>query len=194
MDETKNLTAIQTIQDLYQFLAQRYILEKTGLERIDIRMSEYEIPFLPLPEEKQDTYQKKDFMGLRYIYMRNDVHMERLTADQAALLEKALNNPEEEKAIKPAMNLVRDTFRHILAFSDTPDINVELFPSISGEGNVPGDAIVFVIASEQDYDGCGNIRDWEKETRKKNVLYSLKKQLEPICEKILQIPVRVLII
>lgn len=193
MNEWKELTSVQSAQDLYRFLAQRYILEKTKLDRIDRRMKEYEIPFLPRPAEERDKYQVQDFMQLQYIYMRNDVHIERLSEEQVEILEKARNHLTDETAVVKAMTLVQDTYRKVLAFSDASDAEFELFPSTFGEGNVPGNAIVFIIAAAPDYDELGNIKDWEKERRKNNVLSSLKTQLEPICEKALQTPVRFII-
>lgn len=193
MNEWKGLKSVQSAQELYQFLAQRYILEKTKLDRIDTRMKEYEIPFIPYPAEEKDSYQVHDFMQLQYIYMRNDIHMERLSKEQIELLEEAKNNMTEEHIMMKAMRLVQETYRMVLAFSNIPNINVELFPTMSGEGNVPGDAIVFVIAAIPDYDGLGNIKDWEKERKKENILSSLKSQLEPICERALQMPVRFII-
>lgn len=194
MKDWKELTEVQNAQDMYRFLAQRYILEKTKLDRIDKRMREYEVPFIPYPAEKKNKYQAQDFMQLQYIYMRNDIHMERLSEEQIAVFEEAKNNVTGEEVIVKAMSLVQDTYREVLAFTDTSDIEVELFPSISGEGNVPGNAIVFMIATIPDYDGLGNVRDWEKERRKNHVLYSLKVQLEPICEETLQTPVRFIIV
>lgn len=194
MNDWKELENIQNEQDIYRFLAQRYILEKTRLDRIDMRMKEYEIPFIPYPVEERDIYQKQDFMKLRYIYMRNEVHMERLTPEQIEVFETAKNHITEETAIVKAMTLVQNTYREVLSFSDMPDVEVELFPSISGEGNVPGDAIVFMIATIPDYDGLGNVKDWEKEHKKDNILASLKMQLEPVCKKALKMPVRFIIV
>lgn len=194
MNDWKELENVQNAQDIYRFLAQRYILEKTRLDRIDMRMKEYKIPFIPYPAEERDVYQKQDFMKLRYIYMRNEIHMERLTPKQMEVFETAKNHITEEAAIVKAMTLVQNTYREVLAFSDMPDVEVELFPSISGEGNVPGDAIVFMIATIPDYDGIGNVKDWEKEHKKDNILASLKAQLEPVCEKALQMPVRFIIV
>lgn len=120
--------------------------------------------------------------------------MERLTPEQIEVFETAKNHITEETAIVKAMTLVQNTYREVLSFSDMPDVEVELFPSISGEGNVPGDAIVFMIATIPDYDGLGNVKDWEKEHKKDNILASLKMQLEPVCKKALKMPVRFIIV
>ena len=122
MSEWKELPGVHDAQDMYRFLIQRYILEKTKLDRIDKRMKEYKIPFIPYPSEKKDEYQAHDFMNLQYIYMRNDIHMERLTEEQLAVIEEAATNLTDETAVVNAMVLVQNTYREVLAFSDIPDI------------------------------------------------------------------------
>lgn len=194
MEMNEERKVIRNATDMYQFLVQRYILEKTRLDRIDVRMQEYKIPFISYQNEERDRYQVKDYMKLKYIYMRNDVHCERLTSEQIAILEKARKHLTEEQAVRQAMMLVQDTYKKVLPFSENESDIVELFPSVSGTGNVEGDSIVFVIATKPEYDEGGSIKDWENERVKDKVLYSLKTQLEPMCERILGMRTKVLIV
>ncbi|MDO4617057.1 MAG: hypothetical protein Q4B03_06330 [Lachnospiraceae bacterium] len=196
--------------DLYRFLAHQYLLDSTQLDRIDRRMEEYTTPFLPCSENNWDYYRKHDYMFLKYIYNRNDVHLEQLDEQQLRLLEKCYDllalhresdpdSPEEypaelREALEQAAELVSHTWRKVLSFAD-PALcaETELFPSIHGEGIVPSNAVVFCIATVPDYDDAGNIRDWDAENKRLNIVYSLKEQLEPLCEEALGVPVRFMI-
>lgn len=115
-----------------------------------------------------------DLMGLDYIYLRNPIHIERLEKKQIEVLEH-LSKKMNEENVKQAELLIENTYKKVLAFGDEEEFQeVELFPSLYGEGNVPINAIVFVIAAE-----------------KENILWSLKVQLEPMLSVALEVPVKI---
>lgn len=98
-----------TPNERYYLLLGRYkkaledlLLEKLPLRLIDENMKKSLLDFRPIPEEKQDYYQKGSGMGLRYIYLRNDLHIEKLSAEELGFLEGMSGLDEEGKAFLAA--------------------------------------------------------------------------------------------
>ena len=117
-------------------------------------------------------------MGLRYLYLRNPVHVERLEESQLKFLESLLDSFSQEKA-REAVELLKSTYKDVLAFSEeTLFRETELFPSLYGEGNVLSGVLIFVIAARTTAEG-------------KRILLGLKNHLEPMLSISLNMPVRI---
>jgi hypothetical protein len=82
----------------YKRILEAFLLEKLPLKLIDKNMKESKLDFRPIPEAKQDYYQKSSGMGLDYIYLRNDLHIEKLTLEELRFLEAKSSFDEEAKA------------------------------------------------------------------------------------------------
>lgn len=166
------------LQGIYRFLLSRFLLGQTGLADIDQGIQKHEIGFAEIERVEQDIYQKGDFMGLRYFYLRNPIHIERLEESQLKFLESLLDSFSREKARK-AGELLKKTYKEVLAFSEeTMFQETELFPSLYGEGNVFAGALVFVIAVKTTAEG-------------RKMLRGLKKHLEPMLSISLNMPVSI---
>lgn len=180
----------QNGEEVYDFLVKKYMVHVTGLDRLDDKMKGNPL-LVSIPEKEMEEEQRKGEMGLCYIYLKNTVHMERLTPGERTIFEKMSEMPKDVKLVKNAMEIVQRTFRKVLAFVEKPETMVEVYPSLYGEGIVPSNTILFVIASRPDYDEEGNLRDWKLEEKRQNLMFFLKEQIEIICERALDVPVRV---
>ena len=72
------------LEYLYKFLAELLLSEQYGLSQLDRRLTEE--GYLPVPEEKQDYFQKYDRSGLQFFCLRCPVHIERLTKEELRVL------------------------------------------------------------------------------------------------------------
>lgn len=177
---------------LYQCLFGYYVIAQSGLDRLVTRLAEQEIPVAD--EAEKDFYQKYDTMGLAYFYLRSFAHIERLSDEEIQCLKSCIDQKDQEEALQRAGKVVEDTYRKVMAVKpESGDKQVELFPSVYGEGNVPGDAIVIGMSSSAEYDEQGMLLDAEKDKKRIGILYSVKDQLEPILSRSLGTKVVVLV-
>ena len=65
-----------------------YLKEKLPLEEIDKNMRESELNFVKIEEDNMDFYQITSTMGLDYIYLRNNLYIEKLNKTDLNFLEK----------------------------------------------------------------------------------------------------------
>lgn len=181
------------LQTVYRFFLSQFLLQTTKMDVIDRKLKQHELSFLENRSENMNFYQRNDLMGLDYFYLRNHIHIERLEEEQLKLLEGLLDKVTEENA-KEAKVLIENTYKKVLGFAEDDSFQeIELFPSIYGEGNIPVDAIVFMIAAVPEYDEAGNIKDVTAQEKKENILLSLKAQLEPMWSVALKVPVKIFV-
>ena len=76
-----------TLINKYKGFFELYLKETLPLELIDQNARESELGFKPIKEEDMDFYQRTSGMGLTYLYLRNNLYIEKLSASNLQLLE-----------------------------------------------------------------------------------------------------------
>lgn len=180
------------IWQLYQYLFGYYVIAKSGVERLAGRMLERGI--LPVEQENRDFYQKYCGIGPAYFYLRSFLHIERLSENELPCLFGCLKQRDSEAALQEAGRVVENTYRRVAAVKpESGECQVELFPSVYGEGTVPGEAIVIGMSSSGEYDGQGMLLNAEEDKKRIRMLYSVKEQLEPVLSRSLGTKVVVIV-
>ena len=77
-----------TLLNRYKSFFERFLKEQLSLELIDRNLKESELDFRPVKGEDQDYYQRTSGMGLTYIYLRNNLYVEKLTEDELRFLKE----------------------------------------------------------------------------------------------------------
>lgn len=72
----------------YKKLFESYLKEKLPLELIDDNMKKSDLKFVKVKEENMDFYQISSTMGLDYIYLRNNLYIEKLNKEDLDFLSK----------------------------------------------------------------------------------------------------------
>lgn len=182
----------QKVWQLYQYLFGYYVIAKSGLDRLAVRIMEQGI--LPAKEEDKDFYQKYCSVGPAYFYLRSFVHTERLPEKEIECLLCCLGKRDSESALQEAGRVVENTYKRVAAIKPENGRSlVELFPSVYGEGNIPGEAIVIGMSSSGEYDGHGMLLNAEEDKKRIRMLYSVKEQLEPVLSRSLGTKVVVIV-
>lgn len=159
----------------YRYLVSSILNEKSNLKMVDDFLVNNG---LSAKVAEDDFYQKYDFMGLKFFYLRSFAHIERLSEQQIALLERCLENGREED-IDEAIKMVESTYKNILSISpEAPKYQYEMYPSIHGDGLVEGDVCILGLRREVLYDEDGMIADWKQEEARFNMLDQVKYLLE----------------
>ncbi len=87
------------------------LIKTLNLEKIENSLDNSSNEFKPVDDEQKDMYQNLANDKLKYIYLRNNLYIERLSKSQL----QVLDNNEKEKTY----SLVQETFREII--DDYPD-------------------------------------------------------------------------
>ena len=87
----------------YKRLLENYLLKYLPLEQIDTNMRKDDLGFVPIKTPDLDFYQATSGMGLNYIYLRNNLYIEKLSEEALAALESMKNEAEAELFIKQTL-------------------------------------------------------------------------------------------
>ena len=102
-----------TLLKNYKLLFEKYLLSKVRLDEYDKKMENSELLFVPIKPEKMDCYQATSSMGLKYIYLRNYLHVEKLSSSDInriiSLSDNGLNQPSKE-----LYDLIEATYRDVI--------------------------------------------------------------------------------
>jgi len=124
---------------LYDFSAADAYLDSEGFE----------------PVEKGDYYYNRSLLGSKYFYLRNNVHVERLSGEQIIYLKNdtlAADDPE-------GMQIVKDTYKDVLAIHYTWPEDGEYdttYQRYGGDHSTPNTAIVFYVEYKDRWMGSDN--------------------------------------
>ncbi len=187
------------LNSLYLELLGIYLKEQLGLEDYDQEISDFGC--LTVDKEDQSESQREKNMGLDYLYLRNDVHVERLTEEDQEIL-KAGQNAADTDARDHAMEVVVRTFPVCITPMPIEQEEDKKFPYVydnnvssqGGEETVTMDTLLLRIATMADYDEDGEYVDAYKEVQKEKRLYELKERMETEMEGLLgDVPIKVLV-
>lgn len=70
----------------YKVFLEQYLKEKLCLDLIDSNLEKSNLNFETIKEEEMDFYQKTSTMGLKYIYLRNNIYIEHLSSEDIIFL------------------------------------------------------------------------------------------------------------
>ena len=97
----------------YKRLLDRYLASKFMLKKYDDKIINSNLKFLPVKQEDMDYYQYMSTLDLTYIYLRNNLYVEKLSADDIEkivnLTEDELNNPPKE-----ITKLIENTYSQVI--------------------------------------------------------------------------------
>lgn len=85
LDEQTNET-YRLLYQAYSNLFRKYLIEKLELKKYDDEMSNSSLNYKKVSEEKMDIYQSFTKKELNYLYIRNNLYIERLSSEQKELL------------------------------------------------------------------------------------------------------------
>ena len=178
-DVTNQAEESMSVEDLYRFELGSMLKEKLGLADYDKELSDSELNYIANSDDYKTEAQRSDKMYLEYIYLANELHLERLSSLDYEIIESAIKegningNPDVRE-------VVERTFNSIIAYSiDKADEGVEtsyrfwLTPQI-----VPVNSLVLAIGTMEEFNELGEYECYECEYRKTAGLKELASRME----------------
>ena len=182
------------LQARYREVLSKYLLRKLPLESFDKEIGENELCFLPVEAKRQSAYQFYDCLGLKYFYLRNNLHIERLSVDELELLKSSISEQSSENEDAVA-RLVESSWKKIISISEEAEKFTQIYEmNLQGNKEAPGNALVFELATMSSFDENGNFTDIDREMEKDSWIFSYRNKIVPqLCEMFDEVPVRVFI-
>ena len=140
-----------TLQALYRNVLEAEIISKYDLRLYDDAIGDSSFQFRAEQPERMSFYQKYSTLDTRYIYLRNNIHIERLSEEQLALLDDYLLTGGDTTK-KQLEALIAETYRMVLMVDPSGG---NFLVGYAGGGGItaPNVSIVFEISfSGFDYD------------------------------------------
>ncbi len=190
----KTREAQLSMEELYRIGLSRYLLDMLELEQLDKDLSKSDMRYIPNEEEGKSESQKNDRLGLTYIYLRNELHLERLTQTQTELLQREAEHMEDDMISKDVMEMIVQTFADVIAYKpiENPE-DEEIKTLYDNNGDfVEINAIVLRIGTQSEFDENGSYVNKEHEADKQRELKNFSEQMEEQLKgKLGDIPIRV---
>lgn len=170
------------LYSLYNHLLMQYIIRFWGIKRYDEAFLESKNKFSPIKEEDMDIYQFRAKGYLSFLYLRNNIYIERLDSAEANYLERRLKEESEELTNEDITFLNKTISKVIL--EDYKDSTMTLYGPDNGNFLRPRNAIIigmrhddFAESENPEWEGMHNKRATETYFFTRALVKELKEKL-----------------
>lgn len=186
-----------SVEAYYREGLKQYLLKELDLKEYDFMLEESEMNYIPNDEESKSDAQKTGDLGLKYLYLRNELHLERLSETDIETLKiemkKNRNDISEE-----AMSVIEATYANVITpkeiMTEEDKKILTYYDSAITPDFVTMDSLVLKIGTMGEFDASGNYVNRGHETEKKEYLTEFAQNMEMVLEGGLgEIPIRVLV-
>lgn len=183
------------LQALYRANLDAYLLETLNLGELDGELLESGLGFeSPGPEEK-NLYERESAMGLKFIYLRNNLYIEYLDDKPLESLKSWLMTGDTV-VTGELKQMAKETYREVIRVREADGRDPEegfLYPGKLGrEPEIPNDALVLGISDKMKYDGGGNFLPDDNREERHKYLCRIKEEKEKEYSRILGADVYIL--
>ncbi|MGL4697377.1 hypothetical protein [Enterococcus larvae] len=182
------------VYTMYRKVFENYLIGQLDISDFDQKLQDSSLGYSPVEESEQTIYQKDSSLDTTYIYLRNNLHIERLSTEELEIFRNLKGDPEflENDKLKA---IVESSYPKVIPLYDREDKELETSYDPSGNPSVLNRALVFEVAYKVDFDGQGNIIDRENEAAKKEYLETIiiPEMTAAFSHKLGDVPVAVLI-
>lgn len=177
----------------YKILLEKYLLKKLPLKECDDRMRDSGLLFIPVQKEDMCYYQLLSTFDLKYIYLRSDLHVDKLSFEDIELLVNLtadeLSNPSDK-----TFELIDRTYKNVIdSKKDNADdvIVMNCYGPDREEFWFPSNELIFGIRYDEFADnGLGEEEEWDENYNKQMMFIGeMMNSLNKVCSDILGIKV-----
>jgi hypothetical protein len=166
------------LKDKYDLALSLFLEERLSIKKLDTELNSLDVISVPKISFSEinsieSYYQFISHLNSKYIYLRNNIRIERLESDDVELLKKSdLENPTEKKEI---LEMISKTFMDVLSvkFKDEEKETYNVVYHNNGKEIVTNSTIVFWLSYQEKFDDSGNYVNQEKENMKRKEIEKL---------------------
>lgn len=186
-----------TLVKNYKILLDKYLMNKLPLKDMDNEIINSGLFFIPVGKEKMDFYQKFSAMKLKYLYLRNNLYVYKLSNGEIDTLVNLSNNQLAKPSAK-LMGLIEDTYRMVIDAKpygdDVSDVYMKCYGIDDNDYWLKSDELVIGLRYDEFADnGLGDGDEWVDNYNKQlEFLGNLMNNIENKCSDILGFKVNIL--
>ena len=186
-----------TLVKNYKILLDKYLMNKLPLKDMDDEIINSGLSFIPVEKEKMDFYQKFSAMKLKYLYLRNNLYVYKLSNGEIDTLVSLSNNQLAKPSAK-LMELIEDTYRMVIDAKpygdDVSDVYMKCYGIDDNDYWLKSDELVIGLRYDEFADnGLGDGDEWVDNYNKQlEFLGNLMNNIEKKCSDILGFKVNIL--
>lgn len=166
----------------YRMLLTKYFIKKFRLKLYDELIENSGLNFKPVDIEKQDLYQYFSSDNLKYVYIRNNVYIDKLTVEEKQKLNTLSYGDNELSKIDELF--IEETYKKVI-FEDKLENNkktMTFFGPRTSSFMIGNDYVVIGIRYDKYYNQYGNDEEWKENFIKQsefitNLIFKMKLEL-----------------
>lgn len=190
-----NFEEKNTFLELYSFyhhLLKLYLIEKLELKKYDDELGKSNLKLKAVDVNKMDIYQYTMSDELQYLYLRNNIHIERLKKEELELLNKFYDNDLDISDIN-VKRFIESTFVKVIMEGDSPLItNINYGPPAPQYFAKTNSLVIGFRYDEFNLNGLSN-QEWNMlHGIQHSYLFGILKNIEINLQKHIQLPVSVI--
>ena len=148
----------------YKILFEKYLMLKLPLKEMDNKIVNSGLAFVAIDNDNMDFYQRFSTMGLKYVYLRNNLYVNKLSNDEIDLLvnvkEDELNSPSDK-----LFQLIEDTYKDVIDAKPLGDDVADIYRKCYGVDSydywINSDELVIGVRYDEFADnGLGENDEW----------------------------------
>ncbi|EJU1509375.1 hypothetical protein OXX45_000137 [Listeria monocytogenes] len=186
------------LQNKYNIGLALFFEDKLSIEQLDSKIKALDVTNVSKTsfqeiDSTESYYQNTSHLNSNYIYLRNNLRIERLKEADVELLKtmELENKTEKEKLLE----MISRTYNDVLSvkFNNQKKENYNVIYTNNGEENVNRKTIVFWLSYQEKFDESGNYIDQEKEATKRNNIEKLATEYSLIFSEELNCDVKIFV-
>ena len=186
-----------TLVKNYKILLDKCLMNKLPLKDIDNEIINSGLSFIPVEKDNMDFFQMFSTMNLKYLYLRNNLYVYKLSNEQIDLLVNLTSN----QLFKPSamlMQLIEDTYRMVIDSrpygDDISDVYMKCYGIDNNDYWIQSGELVFGVRYDEFADnGLGDGDEWfDNYNKQLDFLGCLMKKMEECCNYLLGLKVNFL--
>lgn len=146
------------LQSIYAEELMNYLDEKCDIHALDAEFVNHEMRFIPT-ETPRNIYQRSCSFGMQFLFLRNNICIERLDEKDLLILRMAANGDAE------VSELVQRTYKTVIAATSDDDPDLKVAYEMDGK-IAPNRSVVLGFAMDSEFTEDGNFVDVEHEMEK----------------------------
>lgn len=183
------------IQAAYKYAICNYFKNNLGLGDYDEQLCTSELKFIETKEEDKTLYQKNDASGMKFIFLRNNIYVEKLSTDDIKIIENALS--KSENIDKDILDVVKNTYKMVLSSArreeDYAEAEIIFEAGALYARKALNTAFVIGISDEYEWNDEGYLVDTQNERMKEEYISQLATNISEVFSDKLEMPVRIFI-
>lgn len=175
----------------------QFLLKELDLKEYDFMLEESGMNYVPNDEETKSGAQKAGDLGLKYLYFRNNLYLERLNEKDIETLEDEMKK-NKGSVSEEAMKVIESTYAKVITpieiVAEEDKEVLTYYDSAIAPDFVTIDSLVLKIGTMGEFDENGNYVNREHEDEKRNHLMEFAENMEiSLKGRLGEVPVRVLV-